>query len=322
MNKMQENLLKKASEMGLATRRLKPEGCGDDILISGNGKEVIFNSGFPLALLNAQTDYIAANKQLTKELFEKLEISHPRSRVFGDLHTDADLWEKFWQSDRPYVLKPLDGTDGDGVSMHLRSKEAIITTWNAWRDKYTQFLLEEQVEGEDLRIHAIGGELVAAAVREPAYVMGNGTSTLLELIDRRRAEIETQNPRNHLPIDAAAEALMAEQNVTLNSVIENHRKIRLKYVSNMSLGGIATDITDAIHPDYAAWVRRLAAATGSSIFAIDVMTVDPKLKPGPSTAWALEINVRPHWLHHTFCEGKQHDIAGMMLEEVFKIQGT
>ena len=92
----------------------------------------------------------------------------------------------------------------------------------------------------------MGGKIVAACIREPAYVIGNGKDSLKSLVEKRSAAMQKQNPYNFLEIDNASRFLLAQQKIQLADIPEHNRKIQLKFVSNMAQGGIATDVTDEI----------------------------------------------------------------------------
>ena len=55
----------------------------------------------------------------------------------------------------------------------------------------------------------------------------------------------------------AQKALLKKQNIFLSDIPRKKQKIKLKSVSNMAQGGIATDVTDEIHPDFQNMVIRL-----------------------------------------------------------------
>ena len=76
--------------------------------------------------------------------------------------------------------------------------------------------------------------------------------------------------KNELIIDDASQALLQEQNVTLQDIPVNHQKIQLKYVSNMAQGGVATDVTDEIHPIYQKWVADLVDYLNCLYIAISI----------------------------------------------------
>ena len=290
------------------------------LLFVKDGREVLFSEGFPLNLLSVQSEQIIDNKQLTKRYFEKAGIYYPKSITFQNLdkHT-TDHLRDFWQQEQVYVCKPQDATNGEGVQMHITHYSEVEQYWLTWKDRFSIFMLEEQVQGEDLRIQAIGGELVASCTRIPAYVNGNGHSHLSTLIERKQIEVARQNPCNQLVIDKDSIELLNTQHMQLDSIPSKGQKIQLKYVANMAQGGVAVDVTDKLHPKYIEWTKKLSELLNISIFALDLMTTDYSVEPTFKNSWAIEINAKPQWLHHTFSERRTHPIPEKILKLVFDL---
>lgn len=287
----------------------------------GDRKRLVMD-GRSYPSLSANAADICNDKQLTKHFFAQVGIPFPASVVF---RTGTDPWEiaereklirETLRTGQLFVCKPLLGTDGHAVGMHLRTVADVEAHMAPFLAQYELWMLEEQVEGEDLRIQVIGGKLVAACRRVQAFVVGDGKSTLAQLIERHNAKIHAQNPHNHLDMDEATRTLMVEQSVGLETVIESGREIQLKYVSNMGQGGLAIDVTDTLHPQYAVWARGLSEAINIRTFAFDLLCTDSTADPFQH-AQALELNPRAQWLHHTFSEGRQHDIPQLILEDLF-----
>ncbi|MCP4442693.1 MAG: ATP-grasp domain-containing protein [Aureispira sp.] len=315
MHKMHQELVSAAKDLAIEVIELDSIGAEGILLFKKDNKEVVFREGFPLNLLNTQTEFWLDNKQLTKRTFEQLGITCPKSIVIEATQNEQAIAD-FWVDGVVYVSKPLYGTDGDGVEMNVKTKEHLKDYLNNWKSKYKLFLLEEQVEGEDLRIHILGGKIVAACCRKPAYVVGDGEQNIEELISQRSKVIKQQNPANKLIVDQVTKDLLRIQGLLLSTIPKKGQEIKLKHVANMSQGGIAIDITEELHPKYQEWVTLLAKELNASCFALDAITKDHTVYP-EDTTWALEINPRPHWLHHTFSEVKQHPMAQMILKEVF-----
>lgn len=314
---MHQKLIKAAQELGIEVVDLSSIGAKEVLLFKKNDVEILFKEGFPLNQLNLQTEFWLNNKQLTKQTFQKLGINYPQSIVIEATQNEEAI-AAFWKESRIYVAKPLYGTDGDGVAMHIKEKQQLTDYLQVWKSKYQLFLLEEQIEGEDLRIHVLGGKIVAACCRKSAYVIGDEKQSIEMLIKQRAILIQQQNPANQLIIDSTTKELLAAQKVNLTTIPKKGQIIQLKYVANMSQGGIAIDVTDEIHPEYQNWVSKLSKELNTTCFALDAISTNHKTAPQEVT-WALEINPKPHWLHHTFSERKQHPMAKMILEEVFAL---
>ncbi|KAA3613880.1 MAG: hypothetical protein DWQ05_16525 [Calditrichaeota bacterium] len=318
MNLQHQKIIQAAERLCIDVICLDDYGEKDAVILRHNGREEWVVDGNFLSQLNLQNHLLCNNKQLTKEVFVRLDIPHPQSLVFADFENELAAIKKFWREGAIYVCKPLSGTEGEGVAMNISSLQQLENYWQNWRGKSDYFLLEEQVDGADLRLQAIDGKLAAACIREPAFIVGDGENSVESLIEKRREIIKKQNPANRIDIDASLMELLQQQKLSMQSIPDSGQNVQLKYIANMSQGARAIDVTDKIHPQYSQWLEQFADETGMRLFALDVIAEDCTIyKPG--TAWALEVNPQPEWLHHTFSEGKTHDIAGMILEELFEI---
>src|SRR5207253_3064980 len=65
---------------------------------------------------------IASNKDLTKELLDKVGVPVPHGTVVS---TADDAWEAAQDLRGPCVLKPYDGNQGKAVSVNLTTEEQV-----------------------------------------------------------------------------------------------------------------------------------------------------------------------------------------------------
>lgn len=210
-----------------------------------------------------------------------------------------------------WVLKPRFGEYGRGVGMGVGRVEDALYHLALHGADWPDWLLEREVEGQDLRIQAIAGALVAACVRAPASMTGDGARSVRALIAARDEEARAPNPNNRCLVDAETMEVLADQDLALDDVPEAGRAVRLKATANLSKGGRAIDVTDALHPSYAKLVETVANAFELEFFALDLIA--PDIAAPASEAAVIEVNAEPDWLHHTFSDGRRHDIAEQYL---------
>ena len=122
-----------------------------------------------------------------------------------------------------------------------------------------------------------------------------------------------RNPSNDLVIDEFSHDLLKKQDMTLESIPTAGQKVYLKDVANMSQGAVAVDVTSAQHVNYQKVIDRIVRHFNTGYFAVDFLASDPGLDP-LQEAYVLEINARPEWMHHTFSEVRQHDMAKIILD--------
>ena len=314
-----QQLINKAKALGIHVTDASALMQRPSAILDYNGTSELVMDGVPTSWINVRSQFYCDNKQLTKLAYSSLGIPHPKSITFKT--AEEPKLANFLKEGQIYVCKPLDATNGIGVVMGIKSLDEVKTYYGQHQYLNTLFLLEEQITGKDLRIHVIEGKIVAACIREPAFVTGNGKDNLETLIEKRRAIMRTQNPNNFLEIDTATKALLKAQQITLSDIPEPNQKINLKYVSNMAQGGIAIDVTNEIHPTFQTWVTALSNYLDTGYFGLDLITTNHQEKPH-THSWVLEINARADWLHHTFSERKTHDIAGIMLKALFGAEYT
>lgn len=317
MELQHELILKAAEARGISVKDVSAEMNCDAAVLSLGSKSELLVRGTPTSLISVRSQHYCDNKALTKKAFEHLDIPAPKSIVFQNPEDEAV--RNFLKPGKKYVCKPPDGTNGVGVEMNNSSIEDVITYWEDHHNEPDDvFLLEDQIEGEDLRVQVVDGKIVAVCTREPAHVLGDGQTNLQDLISQYQVVVRTQNPANDLVVDQTTNRLLQEQNIRLEDIPQAGQKVMLKELANMAQGAVAIDKTDAFHPGFQEWVDKLVAYLGTSYFAIDIIA--PDLTAAPTHhAYALEINARPEWMHHTFSRGRTHDMAGLVLGSVFDI---
>jgi len=108
-------------------------------------------------------------------LFAHYTEAEKSGRLIPILHIQADRC--------PYVVKPVEGSQGKGVHMNLHSKQAMIDALTKiWSKEQVPCLVQEQVEGFDYRILTLKGKILDIVQRVPASVVGNGIQTTNDLI--------------------------------------------------------------------------------------------------------------------------------------------
>jgi len=286
---------------------------GDSILCVQHGKlEELYINGVPTSQLNHRGEYYCDNKQLTKTALEKLDLPHPKS-VLIDVENQHDFHD-FFIDGKQFVAKPIDGTNGCGVQLNINTPERLQAYLHEYVSNTNQIMLEEQVEGHDLRIQVIGGKLQAACIRKPAFVTGNGVDSLNSLIEKQQIVTTENNPSNQLLFDDETKQLLVEQQIELGDVPEKGREIQLKQLANMAQGAVAIDVTSDIHAAYQSWVTKLVDFLDIDYFGLDMMTINHIDNPHEHSK-IIELNARADWLHHTFSLNRTHDIAKLLLQQ-------
>ncbi len=208
---------------------------------------------------------------------------------------DREAVRAFLEEHGKLVVKPARGEQGRGISVGITTMEALEEAIASARQVCDRVLLEAFFEGEDLRLVIIDYMLVAAAVRLPPRVIGDGRSKIASLIGKqsRRREAATGG-ESRIPLDAEADRCLAEQGLDLETILEEGREITVRKAANLHAGGSIHDVTDLVHPDLVDAACRAARAINIPVVGVDLMVRDPA---EPDYVF-IEANERPGLANH------------------------
>ncbi|HEY4541937.1 MAG TPA: N-acetylglutaminylglutamine synthetase, partial [Noviherbaspirillum sp.] len=174
------------------------------------------------------------DKVLTSRRLASLGLKVPEQQVAGDLEADRAFLAKHGS----LVVKPAMGEQGRGISMDVRDEQHLQQAIERARQEGGHVVLEQLCAGQDLRIVVIGYKVVAAAIRRPAEVVGDGTSTLAQLIERQSARrAAATGGESTIPVDAETERCLAAQGLNYDSVPDNGSVVQVRKTANLHTGG-------------------------------------------------------------------------------------
>jgi GNAT-family acetyltransferase (TIGR03103 family) len=234
---------------------------------------------------------ICDDKAVTRRIVEQAGISVP-----AQLETeDAGEIERFLAEHGALVVKPARGEQGRGVAVGVETPEAVAAAVDNARRICDRVLVEAFSRGEDLRLIVIGFELVAAAIRRPAQVVGDGRSTVRQLIakvSRRRAAATAGE--SQIPLDDETLRCIGDAGSSLDEVLPDGQQLSVRKTANLHTGGTIHDVTDEVHPDLAA-----AAVTAARVIDIPVVGIDLIVASHTEPNYVfIEANERPGLANH------------------------
>lgn len=268
---------------------------------------------------SAIAEAIAQDKALTKKLLRAAGVPVPEGRP---VTTADEAWQAAQEIGLPVVVKPLDGNQGKGVTVNLQNEADVRRAFEVARTYSEDILVERYLPGDDYRLLVVGDRLVAAARREPPNVIGDGVSTVRELVERvnadpRRGEGHATS-LTRIRLDAIALHTLEKQGLTVESVPEKGRRVILRNNANLSTGGTATDVTDDVHPEVAARAVEAARMVGLDICGVDVVA-SSVLRPLEELGGGIvEVNAAPGLrMHLAPSYGKPRDVGKAVIDAMF-----
>ncbi|MDX2418052.1 MAG: cyanophycin synthetase [Xanthomonadales bacterium] len=277
------------------------------------------------ATITSKTPHIAveisSDKEDTHNLLRDLGLPVPSQRM---IYNPREAVRAARSIGFPVVLKPLNANHGRGVSINLTTDEQVESAFVFAREQGTSraVLVESYVEGFDHRMLVVNNELVAVAKRVPGHVVGDGKSTVAQLVDKvnedPRRGIGHEKVLTRLELDRSALELLELAGYDGETVLPADEIFFLRNTANLSTGGTAIDLTDVVHPDNQEMAERAIRSVGLDVGGVDFLTRDITQSYKEIGGAIVEVNAAPGFrMHVAPSEGEPRDVAGKVMDMLF-----
>lgn len=262
---------------------------------------------------------IAGNKDETKRILKDSAIPVAKGVTISEIE---DLDDAIKTVGFPLVFKPLDGNHGKGASINVKTPEAARLAFEYAKQYSRRIIIESFITGYDFRILVIDNKMVAAALRVPAHVTGNGLSTVQQLIDKENEDPRRgyghENVLTEIIVDRDTLDLLAKKDYHLETVVPNGELVYLKSTANLSTGGTSIDVTDLVHPQNIFISERISRIIGLDICGIDVMAQNLTQPLTENGGVVLEVNAAPGFrMHLAPSEGLPRNVAAPVIDMLY-----
>jgi cyanophycin synthetase len=262
---------------------------------------------------------ICQEKPLTNQMLRSVGVPVPE----GHSASSADeAVEAASDIGYPVVIKPIAGNQGKGVSVDLNTEDEVRGAYQVASQYDANVLVERHIRGEDHRVLVVNGRMVAAARRDAAHVIGNGTHTIRELVDQINQDPQRRpghsSTLTQIRLDDAVALVLRQHHMTFDSVPDDGQKVQLRTNCNLSTGGTATDVTDLIHPLNAQLAELAAQILALDVAGIDIVCQDISRPLNEQGGAVVEVNAAPGLrMHLNPAQGKPRDVGTPIVEMLF-----
>lgn len=275
-----------------------------------NDQQVVFHINAPRIPMDVMK--FGADKVLLKSLFTANGIPTPEGQAFTAFEP---AYRYFASCTRPQVVKPTNGFGSRGVSVNIVTTEQFQAAWEKARKIGTTVLVEDMIQGEELRVYFIGGKFVAASARTAAFVVGDGEHSIAELMSAKNQQ-RAQNP-------ATAKALIHETPALNRAgrqrddvpaagewVVLGDSHVTIEGAEYIALG-------EALPAPVIATCQKAASLLPSAVCGVDLFIED---LAQPERLWVTEVNASTpaiSGLFHFPRYGQPTNVASQLLDHAF-----
>lgn len=268
---------------------------------------------------NFATVLAMENKIVTKELMSRFNIAVPNG--YGYSSVDEAILDYPLYDGKQVVIKPNSTNFGYGISIFKSRftyddyEKALHMAFNHDR----KILVEEFVCGKEYRFFVIDGHAVAVLHREPANVIGDGESSITQLVSIKNTSplrgSGYKTPLEKIILGEVEETFLKHHGFNFDYIPKLNEKVFLRENSNISTGGDSIDFTDVIPQSYKRIAIKAAASVGAKICGVD-MIIKNINNPYPENNYAvIELNFNPAIHIHTYpYRGSDRKLAKQILQ--------
>ncbi len=289
-----------------------------------NGKETYLLDRFT-EVVSFNWVILTADKMFVKDLLLKNNISTPLGDIFSGFSKDI-IKPYVEELGYPVVLKPVCGSHGDNVYSRLLDYEQLNKAVNRFIKKEGQdsdFIIEEYFPGFEHRIFITQKGDYAVLKREPAYVIGDGINTIIQLIkteNKRRKELKKVSETALCPIviDEHVKKYLKEEGKSLNDIPNRNEKVYLRLTSNIAKGGVSHNMTKEVHPSVIEIAKKVASIIPLPFMGIDFITEDISKPQTYDSYRIIEVNSSPGFAMHMLpAIGEPVDVGEYAIKVLF-----
>lgn len=281
-----------------------------------SGIKCVFRGTRP-DLTSANGADIVDNKFETVAFVRNLGFKTPDTIMSDDIDSIVD----FLMKQKEIVIKPLDSAKSYGVTVGITRQEEVPEAL-AYAHKYSKsnkVVAQEQVTGKLYRVFVIDDKVVAVSERRAATIIGDGKSTVNELIG-----VLNRDPRRGVGSEFALQTVSIESvskyigKDKLGTILEEGTELRIAAIESVSSGGMSIDVTDTAHASWTEAMTKITRELGLFVAGFDIITPDISIPMEGGYFPLLEINNRPGLKLHEFpAHGEPRHLAPLLLDMVF-----
>ncbi|RZK38857.1 MAG: cyanophycin synthetase [Pedobacter sp.] len=262
---------------------------------------------------------IAGNKEETKRFLDEAAIPVAKGITAA---TIDDVHDAIKRVGFPLVFKPLDGNHGKGATINVKNEQEAIAAFHYAKEYSRRIIVEKFITGHDFRVLVIDNKMVAAALRVPAHVKGDGGQSVQELINKENEDPRRgyghENVLTEITVDRDTLDLLEKKGYTLETVPPKGEIVYLKSTANLSTGGTSIDVTDQVHPQNIFNCERISKIVGLDICGIDIMAKNLTEPLTENGGVILEVNAAPGFrMHLAPSEGLPRNVAAPVIDMLY-----
>jgi D-alanine-D-alanine ligase-like ATP-grasp enzyme len=320
-------LWEEASQRGITMKEFRLFGIPRELFFATYGNDTVAFDGLPRPRAAHETslDWMD-DKGIIIKKFLSAGIPMPKGRSCTTVHQAEMVFKSMnGGSGSPVIVKPNLGSRSRHTYVHIIDLEALRHAFKKAKELSPYVVVEEELEGFVFRVTLVGGEVAGVMRREPPHVVGDGKSTITQLVERENKDPLRHGPIFHeLVLNKESVQELAKQKLTLDSVPQKGAIVALHEKVSRAYGASTTEVASKdIHPDNLALFKKIGTVLDDPLVGVDFMVKDIARSWRTQKCGVIECNSLPFIdLHHFPLKGEPRNAAGALWDIIFPGSGT
>jgi len=305
------------------------ESSGARLRVLSDGVAIIERGGTSIRVCDNVTSLDSAvavaraeDKPVVRSLLARSGIAVPKgiSLEFAEFEKALCMLQS---SPQPLVVKPAEATSGGaGVTTNVTNARQLRIAFAWARSFCPRVLIERQVQGDCYRVLVMDGEVLDTVVRHPPRIVGDGVSTVSQLIRREnnsRLKAGATRAQVLIGFDPDLYNTLASQGLKLRSIPAVGEAVVLKGVINDNGGSDNVPVNGRLCEAILESACRAAKVVEARLAGIDIICSDPAVPLEVSGGAVIEVNTAPGLYYHYHRTDSSIPIADRVLHRVFEL---
>lgn len=267
--------------------------------------------------VSKEAAYTSLNKEVAYKFAHDHGVSIPATRYVKSNETLSDTEvSQMLATHTALIVKPSNASLSRGLTLKIRTSKALHAALTRARKVSPTVLIQEQVEGEEIRFVVMDGIVVSALLRQTARVVGDGVLTVAQLIEREN-EIRRELVFEHLTYPQLTEEIVPAEFFTSLHIPKKGEVVELNRATMIRNGCSVYDVIDEIDSSYRQLVEDLCRHMDTKFIVVDMFIRDYAQPRAKGNHWFIEFNAAPVLKLFYGCRnGKMFDIVPQLVKSI------
>lgn len=248
------------------------------------------------------------DKVMLNEFLRESGIPIPPARSIA---SEEEAMQAFEEWGGLLVIKPRVGSRGRHTTTQIRDANQVRAALKSARMLCHYAYISRHLEGSVCRGTVVNGKLAGFFQADPPRIVGDGTSSIRELITKKNSS--KPDRVGDVVLTMEHDAFIDRMGYTSDSILKEGKEIDLTHRTGRLFGGETRELFSSVNLRLKSYLEQAAQALAVPIVGFDIIIKDPEADPDTQEWGIIEANSLPFIdLHYLPLHGEPSNVAAQV----------